>query len=245
MCDDLCAHGLTGTRRTEQQDGEPASVGILLGIVPVLIYLLSVIHLVDGMLQCLTLAGIHDDILKAEIGLDLCCLLGQFRTHLVIASLEELCSGDHTFSGHDRQCPGIFQRIVDLPRREQELGGHLQRIDLIIQFIVLPVILPALHTLPCIGCGELQLGEFVLRDLPKVDMLLTHGEYHDPLLVEFGECQIHVSEEFLLLLFPEGELRQAAAGIGQYTFTCHGPESLLHIIEIIIEKLLTVDRHGL
>ena len=137
----------------------------------------------------------------------------------------------------------MLQGIVYLARGEEELGRHLQHVDPLLQLVALRIVLPAGLSLRGIRSWQLQLGVLTLRHLSEVYVLLAHCEYQHVLLVQLGEGQIHVSEELFLLLLPEGELRQTAAGVREYTFSRHRPQCLFHELVVIVEELLAVDLH--
>ena len=92
MGNNLGTHGFTGTGSSEQKYGQPSSIRVFLRVIPILIDLLLEVHLVNRMLQGLTLCRVHNDIFKAEVRLYLRCLLCQLGTHLVVTTLEELGS---------------------------------------------------------------------------------------------------------------------------------------------------------
>ena len=242
VCDYLRTHGFTGTGSSEQQHGQAAAIGIFLRIMPVVVDLFPEIHLVDGMLQRLPLIPVHDNVFKAEIRFYLGGFLRQFRAHLIITALKKCGTGDQDILVHGCKASGICQRRLDLARSEQELCRHLQQVDVITQRIILRKQTPALLSLLRRRRRNLQFRELLLRDIAHRHFFLAQCVDQQSLAHQLCKSEIHVPQELILLLLVEGQLIEAAAGIGQNTLSGNRPQRLFHKGEIIDKKLFTV--HG-
>ena len=94
------------------------------------------------------------------------------------------------------------------------------------------------------GRGNLELREFDLRHLSQGQLVAAHREGGDVVFAELFEGQIHVTEEFVLLLLAVFEIVQAAACAEQDALAAQRPQRFFHKAEIIYEKLAAVHRNA-